>query len=566
MNRRSRSTNNKIKIGVLVGALVLVLVIVIFVSVILSERQRVEGSLSQGANIYRLDSIANIESVFLSVGKTDRSNFDKENIRSEIQAAILPHHTDIGPKIDEFWSEIALRSSPEVIVVVGPAHFDQGVADVQTTTGIWKTPFGDVETDKSIKKLSVQIESDSFVNEHSIGVHAPYIANYFPDIPVIPIIAKSRAGLSDASDLVSKLQKLDKKILLIASIDFSHYLSEEQSLANDVEVQEVIGEKDFDGIDQMNSDYLDSSFALDVFLLWQNMTGCLLQARWHDYNPAGTSYLVYDCSSRPILRISAVGDIMLARGAKEKIKNRTDLRSTDVLMKLIAENSDIIFGNLESVISDKGEPLQKEYVFEAEPRSVNFLTRWQFSHLSVSNNHNEDFGKEAWEQSVDILKTNGIVPIGGFSNEPTVETTIINGKKIAFLGFQNLTAPFYEDKVLSAISDAANENDLTVVSMHWGNEYETQPDAKTIALAYKIINAGANIILGHHPHVLQPVERYKNGLIFYSLGNFIFDQSGEKQNTSLIALIDVFEDGLTYSTTPVDIVDFLPGLGKEVWR
>lgn len=559
--------------GALICALVLVFVTVYVIlpfPVILKEAQPTEGSIQMRE--YRLSSIPNIEKVFSSVGKTDRSNFDLENSRAEIQAAILPHHTDIGDKLDEFWSEIALRSEPEVIVIVGPAHWDQGSAEVQTTTGIWETPFGDVETNnKLIKKLSLAVERESFENEHSIGVHAPYIANYFPDVQIIPVIAKSRAGLTGASELVSKLTRLNKKVLLIASIDFSHYLSEAQSLANDVEVQEVIAEKDFDGIDQMNSDYLDSSFALDVFLLWQNATGCLSQARWHDYNPAGTSYLVYDCSASPVLRISAVGDIMLARGVENRLLHSTSgrmyseaARKTDVLMELVSENSDIIFGNLESVLSDVGKPIQKAYVFEAEPKFVDLLTHWGFSHLSVSNNHSEDFGKSAWEQSVDILKTNGIVPVGGFSNEPTVESTKINNKKIAILGFQNLTVPFYENKVLSAISDAANENDLTVVSMHWGNEYETQPDAKTVALAHKMINAGANIILGHHPHVLQPIERYKNGLIFYSLGNFIFDQSGEKQNTSLIALIDIFEDGLAYSTTPVDIVDFFPELGSRV--
>lgn len=545
--------------GALVGVLVLVLIIF---SVIL--RPQAEESLSLNATTYRLSSIPNIERVFSSVGKTDRSGFDKENARAEIQAAILPHHTDIGQQIDEFWSEIALRSSPEVIVIVGPAHWDQGVADVQTTTGIWKTPFGDVKTDsKLIKKLAIQNESKSFENEHSIGVHTPYIANYFPNIPIVPVIAKSRAGLSDADDFVSGLKMLDKKILLIASIDFSHYLSQEQSLANDVEVQEVIAEKDFDGIDSMGPDYMDSSFALDTFLLWQNSVGCLLQARWQAYNLAQTSYLVYDCSTRPILRISAVGDIMLARGVKEKTKGRVDLRPTDVLMEIVVKNSDIIFGNLESVLSDKGKPIEKEYAFKAETRSVDLLTRLGFSHLSVANNHSEDFGKEAWEQSVDVLRKNGITPVGGFSNETFVETTIINKKRIAFLGFQNLTAPFFENDVLSAISNTAKDHDLVVVSIHWGNEYESQPDTQTTLLARKIIDAGADVILGHHPHVLQPVERYKKGLIFYSLGNFIFDQSGEEQNTSFIALIDLFEEGLMYSTTPVDIVDFFPGLGSN---
>ena len=130
-----------------------------------------------------------------------------------------------------------------------------------------------------------------------------------------------------------------------------------------------------------------------------------------------------------------------------------------------------------------------------------------------------------------------------------------------FLGFENLVKPFNKKDVLSAITVSAKSHDVVVVSMHWGEEYQPEPDLLTVELAREMIDAGADIIFGHHPHVLQPVERYKDGLIFYSLGNFIFDQFGEAQNTSMIATVDVFEDGeLDYSTTPVLIDEGFPVL------
>lgn len=531
------------------------------------------NTLFSNAPLFRIDQIPNIEKVLTSVGKTDQSNFDSENSRAEIQAAILPHHTDIGQQIDEFWSEIARRSSPEIIVLVSPAHLDQGNANVQTTNGIWETPFGDVQTDvRSIKDLKISIESESFVNEQGIATHMPYIAHYFPEVPVVPVIAPSRSGITDATKFVSKLQSLDKKILLIASIDFSHYLSEEISDVNDLETQIAIVEKNFDKIDRMNSDYLDSSFALDTFLLWKNFSGCLSQTRWHKYNPVGTSYFVFYCSERPLARLSAVGDIMLARGVGKRLNNLninanilSDLQKVDVLMKSVTGESDLLFGNLESVLSDKGEPMLKEYVFEAEPKLVDLLTRWRFSHLSVANNHSADYGRSAWEQSVGILRTKGIVPVGGYSNETKIETVTAGGQKFAFLGFENLTRPFIKKDVLSAIKNTTKSNDIVVVSMHWGEEYQSEPDSSTVILAREMIDAGADIILGHHPHVLQPVERYKNGLIFYSLGNFIFDQVGEAQNTSMIATIDVFEDGgMSYFTVPVKIEGGFPFLTSDL--
>ncbi|MBI2475347.1 AmmeMemoRadiSam system protein B [Candidatus Uhrbacteria bacterium] len=537
-----------------------------------------ERSLPRNVPIFYLDFIPNIEKVFAAVGKTDQSNFDSEKSHAEIQAAILPHHTDIGSKIDEFWLEISKRSKPDVIVLVSPAHLDQGNANVQTTNGIWKTPFGDVQTDaRTIKDLGISLEPKSFVNEQGIATHMPFIAYYFPDVPVVPVIAPSRSGMTDADAFVRKLFSLDKKILLIASIDFSHYLSAEISDANDLETQEAIAERDFDRIDKMNSDYLDSSFALDTFLFWKGYSGCLAQPRWHEYNSRlmsgigpkdGTSYFVYYCSKRPLARISAVGDIMLARGIGERLsydhinQNITsDLKKVDVLMKSVTGDSDLLFGNLESVLSDKGKPVQKEYVFEAEPRLVDLLSEWRFSHLSVANNHNSDYGREAWEQSVDVLRTKGIVPVGGYSNEAKIETVTAGGQEFAFLGFENLVKPFNKQDVLSAITSAAKSHGVVVVSMHWGEEYQSTPTPETVLLAHEMIDAGADIIFGHHPHVLQPVERYKKGLIFYSLGNFIFDQFGEAQNTSMIATVDVFENGeLDYSTTPVLIDEGFPTL------
>lgn len=228
------------------GALLCALILVLISSfVILKEAKPTEESLPRNTPIFYLDSIPNIENVFKAVGKTDQSSFDKENVRSEIQAAILPHHTDIGSKIDEFWSEISQRSSPEIIVLVSPAHLDQGNANVQTTNGVWKTPFGNVETDaRTIKDLKISLEPESFVNEQGIATHMPFIAHYFSDVPVVPVIAPSRSGESVADAFVRKLLLLDKKVLLVSRIDFSHYLSAEISDANDLETQEAIAEKD----------------------------------------------------------------------------------------------------------------------------------------------------------------------------------------------------------------------------------------------------------------------------------------------------------------------------------
>ncbi len=580
MHKQLRSLLSTKKTRALIGALVLVVMAGLIVSVKLWP-ELVEGysenikNLSSTRTQYDLDNIPHIERVFDSVGK---AKIDSNQSPPPIEAAILPHHTDIGPHIDEYWAEIAQNSKPEVIVIVSPAHVDQGSETIQITKGEWETPFGLVKTDDALinqlrKHTSVSLEPSSFENEHGIGVHTPYIAHYFPDVPIVPVIAQSRAGMTKAAEFIQTMLRSEKKILLIASIDFSHYLPAEISDRNDEETRRIIANSDLDRIDQMGPDFLDSSFALETYLLWKSFTGCRSQERWHNHNSRlfpgirpeeGTSYFVYTCSIRSPLRLSAVGDIMLDRGVgraleKQDQQVRTSLIRTQALLNSVTADSDITFGNLESVLSNKGTALPKAYVFEADPRHVELLETWRISHLSVSNNHSEDYGREAWAQSVDVLRTEGLTAIGGYTNEADIVTTVAGGKEIAFFAFQNLTVPFSFEKVAAAIKKAKQNHDLVVVSMHWGAEYQPKPESSTVDLAHALIDAGADIVLGHHPHVLQLVEIYKNKLIFYSLGNFVFDQVGVEQNKSMIATIDVWDDGeLTYLTTPVQIEKNFP--------
>jgi len=522
---------------------------------------------ARGNKSYHLNTIPNIHLVFESVGKTV---LDSHQQFSPVDAAILPHHTDIGPRLDASWAEIAQHSKPEVIVLVSPAHWDQGTGVLQTTKGTWNTPFGSVRTDNELvdqirKQADIAFEPTSFENEHGIGVHTPYIAHYFPNVPIVPIIAQSKAGSTLAREFSHVGARLEKKALFISSIDFSHYLPAPISARHDEETRRVISAGNVERIDQMGPEYMDSSFALQSYVFLQRLTGCRSQERWHGQHP-GTTYFVYTCSTRSPLRISAVGDIMLARAVGSALEPRDQttqmaLQRTNDLLASVTAFSDLTFGNLESVLSTKGQALPKPYSFRANPAHVSLLQEWRISHLSVSNNHSEDYGKLAWDESVSVLQEQGLNPIGGYANEPVVNSTTAGGKHIAFLGFQTLNVPFSAQKIADAINSAKQTHDMVIVSMHWGEEYQPVPEQATVQLAHTLVDAGADVIFGHHPHVLQPVERYKDKLIFYSLGNFVFDQRGEEQNRSLIATVDVWDDGsLSYLLTPVVIEHYFPRL------
>jgi poly-gamma-glutamate synthesis protein (capsule biosynthesis protein) len=153
----------------------------------------------------------------------------------------------------------------------------------------------------------------------------------------------------------------------------------------------------------------------------------------------------------------------------------------------------------------------------------------------------------------------------------------VRGTKIAFLAF-NLypmdwvkfkdnepAIAFYDSsRAKDIIGKLKNEVDVIVVSLHWGEEYKRSPTSAQIQIAHQLIDAGADLILGHHPHVVQKIEEYKGGVIVYSLGNFVFDQHRPETKKSIIFKAKLSKKGVTeFSTLPIQIVGFQPSLKKE---
>jgi len=238
----------------------------------------------------------------------------------------------------------------------------------------------------------------------------------------------------------------------------------------------------------------------------------------------------------------AVGDIMLDRGVEYMVlkEGGGDYFFPFSEIASYLQKGDILFGNLESVISDKGENVGGPYPFRAEPAAIRGLTSAGFDVLSVANNHLFDYGRKAMEDSLKRLKEAGIDYVGaGFSlNEargPVIKK--VGQTKIAFFAYTNLGPKSWQAEEKKSgivwldesfeedIRRAKGTNDLVIVSFHFGDEYQAKPNASQELWARKAIDAGADLVVGHHPHVVQPLEKYKEGYIAYSLGNFVFDQS-----------------------------------------
>lgn len=264
-----------------------------------------------------------------------------------------------------------------------------------------------------------------------------------------------------------------------------------------------------------------------------------------------------------ILRLKAVGDIMLGdhpvcfgHGVRSKIRaHGFNYIFRDVFSYL--SNSDILFGNLEVVLSDTGYDLNN--IANAELRGelwyAKGLASVGFTVMSVANNHAMQHGRYAFDDTVNVLRQNDIFPLG-LDCKGKTNCFILNKSniEIAMLAYSLRPERFCSDitpytigkreDILRDVSEYKRDSRIVVVSLHWGEEYLNYPSIKQIDFAHGIIDAGANLILGHHPHVLQGIEHYKNGYIAYSLGNFIFDKWQTNPRETMILDCTINEKGI----------------------
>ncbi|MCK4592813.1 CapA family protein, partial [Candidatus Parcubacteria bacterium] len=240
------------------------------------------------------------------------------------------------------------------------------------------------------------------------------------------------------------------------------------------------------------------------------------------------------------IKMIAVGDIMLSRTVEQKMIEYGDYKYPFLKTAEIINKADIVFGNLETTIMSGRIIKSEEMIFRANPKSVEGLKLAGFNILNLANNHIMNFGKSGLESTIKNLDENNILHIGaGISEKEIYKPAIKNvkGTKFAFLGFTYNSdqrkisngkiygvANMEIEKMKEGVRKAKLENDIVIVSMHAGTEYKISSSCFQENFARNAIDAGADLVIGHHPHAVQNIEKYKEGYILYSLGNFVFDQ------------------------------------------
>jgi poly-gamma-glutamate synthesis protein (capsule biosynthesis protein) len=272
--------------------------------------------------------------------------------------------------------------------------------------------------------------------------------------------------------------------------------------------------------------------------------------------------------------IAAVGDVLM----HEAVKRSAEIHGKGApdggyswLVAPVADllaGADVTFANLETPIAPDASTGTRAYVFNAPPEAAAALRRAGVDAVSVANNHAFDQGRTGFEETLRRVAEAGLQVVGGGPAGRAAGPLRVDagGLSLAFLGYAHF---FNQDgnacppagarpclqagqldraRILEDVRAAAAEADAVVVSLHWGVEYAPQPRAEDVELAHAIVEAGALVVLGHHPHVLQPIELHRRpdgrvGVIAYSLGNFVSNQSRTYVHGAMPERIAATRDG-----------------------
>ncbi len=261
------------------------------------------------------------------------------------------------------------------------------------------------------------------------------------------------------------------------------------------------------------------------------------------------------------------GDCVLAEHYERSAGDDIGLAFRDFTL---LQTADISMVNLESPVTTRGEKVSKPFNFRTKPEYLRVLKEAGIDLVNIANNHIFDYGDVGLYDTIAYLDSGGIGHVGAGKNTRMARKpffTSISGKSITFLGYyeggEAPSATFRRAGVAKREIELIHSDiralkkshsaDFIVVNLHWGVEKADRPERWQIEFARQVIDAGADAVIGHHPHVLQGIEKYKSGVIVYSLGNLIFGGNSRSTYTTGLFEIRLTNQGPDYKFIPVAV-------------
>lgn len=282
------------------------------------------------------------------------------------------------------------------------------------------------------------------------------------------------------------------------------------------------------------------------------------------------------------LNILFTGDILLDRGVRQVIEHHGVDHLFSEGIDSVFRSAQLVVGNLECPATKIEAPVFKRFIFRGEPEWLDTLQRHGYTHLNLANNHSIDQGREGLLDTKRNILAAGMVPIGAGENmSEAVQPVLLaeHPRKVWLVASLRLALENYAylpdkpcvsqepmDSLLERVNRLrrADSTAVIIVSLHWGGEHTLQPVPSQRLEAHQLIRAGADILVCHHTHTLQTIEEFQGKKIYYSIGNFIFDQPKPLNSKACMVLLRIKEDDLMVETVPVEIRQCVPYLCNKI--
>lgn len=263
-----------------------------------------------------------------------------------------------------------------------------------------------------------------------------------------------------------------------------------------------------------------------------------------------------------VTSILVTGDIIPARSVNSQVLRRNDFTWPYLFTKDIIQNADITFADLETPLIKNCPVTNEGMIFCGDHRNIEGLVYAGVDVVTMGNNHAGNWGEDGVAETLSHLKNAGIKATGTTQNNLIIIEK--NGIKFAFLGFNDISSPqpgvvaATEENITSDIQKAREVSDYVIVQFHWGAEYRDTPDSRQIELGRFAVDHGADLVIGNHPHWVQPVEIYKDKVITYAHGNYVFDQMWSLETREgVLGKYIFYKDKLVdIEFTPIQIDDY----------
>ena len=509
------------------------------------------------------------------------------SVAKDTRVLLVPHHMVAAREVATLLDAV---EKPTTVYFIMPDHFSSGRTALTTSESNWQTSSGKLminyaqiqDLTKSLPELGINDQAMS--QEIASQALFPYIVKAWPNAKVVPIMIRNdadpdiRTKLSQV--LATKLDQ-DQNALLLATVDFSHYMPVQVADFHDELAKDVLQSLADLEVDKIE---LDSANVLGTALKVAR-TMQLGQVTIHDHtnslkllnidDPAdGTSHFFASFAPGKIKTQNTVsllflGDMMFDRNVASRSNKIGSLAYP--FAKISGKEDrffmgqDFVIGNLEGPVTDQRRaPDKGEVDFMFNPMIADMLKNVGLDAVSQANNHTLDQGRLGAEQSRQYLDEAGLVAFGDQVNDDTESSLSIlesRGKKVAILGFNITDNALNKQDALTALDQAKKRSDFQVVFIHWGAEYQAKPNQSQIDLAHWFIDNGVDAVIGAHPHWMQSVEVYNNTPIVYSLGNFIFDQDWSVETNKGLTVGLVFsEQGSEVYLMPIQITKSQPAI------